>query len=506
MQTHFKRTPWASLTHLLLPAMLACSVQAETLTVVRPTELKADRFLDAATVSMLQSGDSVESIKTEAGWVQIKSAGKQGWVRAMSLKGFGANAVATVATLESGRSGRNNSMSTTGVRSIPKASRHALIIGIGQYAASGIMTLKGVNRDMESAKSIAQTMSIPEENITYLRDQQATADEIRKAVQDLNARVRNGDRVFVYYSGHGTRWVDPNDSTHCTEGLLSSDGQALSNSEVSDLLSPIASKTDKLFVFYDACHSGGIVGQPLRTRSLNTSAGLSLTPKFSASLSPEACAKPSNLRTRSLSSELSNKGAFPENVVSIAASRPDEVSFDDAKTGGLATVAWRDCMQGKAKDLDGNGVLTVEEITSCAQNTLDKTLTQFPDILGQHMTIGGNKAFIPSYQVASISNNDTPPATVAAAPVASPPVASPPVASPPAAAPAAPPVTAPVASPAPVAESKPPVAITPPLPQPTVTASVDASATAAPQLPQPSTQKVKPSELLGQIHAQRDAK
>lgn len=57
-------------------------------------------------------------------------------------------------------------------------------------------------------------------------------------------------------------------------------------------------------------------------------------------------------------------------------------------------------MLGKAKDLDGSGSLSVEEITSCAQASLSQTLTQYPEILGQHMTIGGNKAFIPSFQIA----------------------------------------------------------------------------------------------------------
>jgi Domain of unknown function (DUF4384) len=177
-------------------------------------------------------------------------------------------------------------------------------------------------------------------------------------------------------------------------------------------------------------------------------------------MSPEACAKPTNMRTRSLSNELSNKGVLPDNIVSIAASRPDEVSFDDARSGGLATVAWRDCMLGKAKDTDNNGMLNVEEITSCAQSSLDQKLKQFPDILGQHMTIGGNKAFIPSYQLAANSSASS--AILSdAAPVLAPNV----------------PITPPSA----------------------------AMISVTPSLPQPSTIPVKPAELLGQIHAQRDA-
>ncbi|MEY3639560.1 MAG: hypothetical protein RIR68_2693, partial [Pseudomonadota bacterium] len=262
------RHPVAKLSVVLSMCAVSAWAQAQSMTVIRPAELKADRFLDAATLATLSSGAVVDAVRSEAGWVQVKAAGKQGWVRAMALKG-GAAEVAGVARVESGRTGNNNAMSTTGIRSIPKASRHALIIGVGEYKVSGVMSLKGVPNDMQSAKQMAMAMSIPEDNITYLRDHQATAEQIRQAIQDLNARVRPGDRVFVYYSGHGTRWVDPKGNPdHCTEGLLSTDGQAITNTEVGELLSPIANKTDKLMVFYDACHSGGIASQPLRTRSM----------------------------------------------------------------------------------------------------------------------------------------------------------------------------------------------------------------------------------------------
>lgn len=452
---------------LLISALALASIHAtaQTMTVLRATELKADRFIDAASLAQLSAGQSVESIKIEAGWVQIKTNDKTGWVRALALKGGNTAQIASASSLDSGRSGNNNSMSTTGIRSVPKASRHALIIGIGEYNVSGVTPLKGVTHDMQSARVISQAMSIPEENITYLRDGKATASEIRRGIQDLDARVRPGDRVFVYYSGHGTRWLDTSkaNNAQCMEGLLASDGFAVTNTEMSDLLSPIAKKTDKLMVFYDSCHSGGIANQPLRTRSINLS-GTTLTPKFS-NLSLEACAKPSNMRTRSISTELSSKGIFPENIVSIAASRPDEVSFDNPLTGGMATVAWRDCMLGKAKDLDQSGSLSVEEITSCAQVNLSQSLANQPDILGQNMTIGGNKAFIPSFQVASI----------AAEPVA--PVVQVPTTQP--------------TSTAPSANSAAPLVQAPP--------------SATPSLPKPTLQAVQPRDLLAQIHAQRDA-
>jgi len=385
--------------HIVLRALAALMLglllmgYAHAASIARPTDLREDRYLDAAVVARLKAGAQVDILAFEGGWVKVRTKQNSGWVRAMFLKGDGARK-AQVAALESGRSNKLQAVSTTGIRSIARASRHALIIGVGEYSRPGISSLKGVKHDIKSAAQIARTMGVAPENITYLRDTDATAQNIRLAFRSMEKRMRQGDRAFVYYSGHGTRWIDTSfDSNACTEGLLATDGQALTNREISRLLMPISRKAEKLMVFYDACHSGGLANQPLRTRSLATSGG-QLMPKFAGEVSPERCATPSNMKTRSLSGELGRMGAVPSNTVFIAASRPDEVSFDDPRSGGLATVAWRDCLLGKAADLDGSGAITVDETTQCAQIGLDERLQGQPDILGQKMTIGGNRQFV----------------------------------------------------------------------------------------------------------------
>ena len=385
--------------HIVLRALAAVMMglllmgYAHAASIARPTDLREDRYLDAAVVARLKAGAQVDILAFEGGWVKVRTKQNSGWVRAMFLKGDGARK-AEVAALESGRSNKLQAVSTTGIRSIARASRHALIIGVGEYSRPGISSLKGVKHDIKSAAQIARTMGVAPENITYLRDTDATAQNIRLAFRSMEKRMRQGDRAFVYYSGHGTRWIDTSfDSNACTEGLLATDGQALTNREISRLLMPISRKAEKLMVFYDACHSGGLANQPLRTRSLAASGG-QLMPKFAGEVSPERCATPSNMKTRSLSGELGRMGAVPSNTVFIAASRPDEVSFDDPRSGGLATVAWRDCLLGKAADLDGSGAITVDETTQCAQIGLDERLQGQPDILGQKMTIGGNRQFV----------------------------------------------------------------------------------------------------------------
>jgi len=281
----------------------------------------------------------------------------------------------------------------------PRNSRHALFIGIGQYDNPQIPRLGGVVHDMESARRMADAMAIPRANTVQLRDGEATAARLREEIGALNRRVRDGDRVFVYYSGHGTRWLDTTlGNEQCTEGLVAVDGVVLPNRQLAELLAPLARKTDKLLVFYDACFSGGVAEAPFRSPAPQRSMA-TLTPKFTAVGASAACATPSNFRTRSLALVMKDQDGLPENVVHVAASRPDEVSFDSSLTGGLATSAWRDCFLGDGRDLDQSGAITVDEITQCAQEKIDGSLAKLnvAGVLGQTMTVAGNKSFVPAW-------------------------------------------------------------------------------------------------------------
>jgi hypothetical protein len=281
--------------------------------------------------------------------------------------------------------------------------RHALVIGIGDYADPDVPPLKGVVHDMDSARRMAHAMAIPDANITVLRDRDATAERIRAEIAALQARMADGDRVFVYYSGHGTRWSDARQKTGaCTEGLLASDGEVLTNVELGERLAPLAQRADKMLVFYDACFSGGVAGAPFRTRSLAVG-GNAITPKFTAVGAPTQCSQPSNFRTRGLALAMQQAQALPQNVVHIAASRPDEVSFDSSAIGGFATASWRDCLLGEARDLDGSGAVTADEVTVCAQAKVTAALAGQPGITGQQMTVAGNGSFVPAWMGATFA-------------------------------------------------------------------------------------------------------
>lgn len=276
----------------------------------------------------------------------------------------------------------------------PSAPRSALIIGLGQYAASsGAAALEGVPHDMESAKRIALAMGIPAHQIRVIQDQQATKANILEEIRKLGERTSEGGRSFIYFSGHGTRYWDPT-VNGCVEGLLTHDGQAITNAELAKATQKVTEGADKVITMIDACHSGGIASKKAGTRSI---AGIEFKPKFTykASSAADACSQPSNLKTRSLLGESTRLGALQENVVQITSSRPDEVSFDEPGKGGLATQGIRDCLLGKAADTDGSGAVSLAEIQQCAQAIIEQKLQGAKDLTPHHVSVSGNRNLIP---------------------------------------------------------------------------------------------------------------
>jgi len=285
----------------------------------------------------------------------------------------------------------------------PSSNRSALIIGVGEYGYSGVTPLVGVKHDMVSAAKIAAAMGIPESNVKYLRNSQATKTNILEALKQLGDTSGDGSRTFVYFSGHGTRQSAGNE---CVEGLLTYEGSTISNQEFAGATQKIAKTSDKFITLVDACHSEGVV--PPKTRALIKD---QLTPKFymKSGTAADACRVISNYKTRSLLPEVTKLGALKENFVQVSSSRPDEVSFDEPDKGGLATQGIRDCLLSQAKDTNQSGAVTLEEVQQCAQRFVDGRLKNVPGIKPHHITVTGNRNLIPVQRPPTVVALATPP-------------------------------------------------------------------------------------------------
>jgi hypothetical protein len=347
------------------------------------------------------------------------------------------------------------------------ASRTALIVAVGSYQSPDVPKLDGVPHDIASARTMARAMGIPDQNIRVLRDQEASKQKILQALAELGESTPAGGRSLIYFSGHGTRWTDPQSKT-CVEGFLTYDNQTIVNRELAEATKTLADKADKVISIVDACHSGGYAGKPTYARSMG---GTVLTPKFHyrARSADDACSKPVNMQTRSLLGEVIRIGGLQENFVQISSARPDEVAFDDAQNGGIATQGLRRCLLGTAKDLDRSGAVSLEEIRRCTQDFIDERLKPYKDIRPHHVTVSGARNLIPvavkpPEPPGPAQPTPQPEASTQPVAVAPPPVVSetpttvatpPPTAQPPASTPVVPP--APVPPPAPPAAPPEPV-------------------------------------------------
>lgn len=89
---------------------------------LKADEIKVEPFRDAKTVGSLASGDKVEIIAKDGGWLSVKSAKGNGWVHMLSIRktgsGKAANNAGGLLALASGRAGTGKVVATTGIRGL----------------------------------------------------------------------------------------------------------------------------------------------------------------------------------------------------------------------------------------------------------------------------------------------------------------------------------------------------------------------------------------------------
>ncbi len=94
---------------------------AESGTLLKADELKAEPFRDAKTLRSLAKGDKVDILKKEGGWFQVKAGKSGGWVRMLSVRKGDARkgpAASGVLALSAGRAGTGSVVATTGIRGL----------------------------------------------------------------------------------------------------------------------------------------------------------------------------------------------------------------------------------------------------------------------------------------------------------------------------------------------------------------------------------------------------
>lgn len=228
---------------------------------------------------------------------------------------------------------------------------YSLIIGISEYKDPRIPGLKYTHADAEGIFKLLtdpKKLGLSKDKIKILLDRDATQFNIKNAISSWLFKNADEDSVvFIFYAGHGGVEEDRLglEKDHLAKYLLPYDtvledfySSALSNRDFNELLLTIRSK--KLVIFMDSCYSGGVSERKARDVKI--------------------------------AEDPYQKLAEGKGRIVIAASQPDQRSYEDSKIGhGVFTYNLLEALSGKA-DLDNDGYVTVLDAYKYVQDTVPR--------------------------------------------------------------------------------------------------------------------------------------
>ncbi len=160
---------------LLLPLLVIAAESAQTLT---STDLKQEPFVDAKTISTLPAKTPVEVQKRQGGWLQIKAADVEGWVKMTNIRlgsgGADAKGDSGLADLfnvaTTGRSGEKGVTVATGVRGLS-----AEDLKNTTPAPEEVKKLDSYSGSKNEAQAFASSGKLQSQKVDYLADAKTTS-------------------------------------------------------------------------------------------------------------------------------------------------------------------------------------------------------------------------------------------------------------------------------------------------------------------------------------------
>ncbi|MDL2125007.1 MAG: caspase family protein, partial [Deltaproteobacteria bacterium] len=205
---------------------------------------------------------------------------------------------------------------------------YALVVGIATYKNPKIPKLNYTTHDAQAIFDLLvdpDMAGFKKENVKIFLDEEATSFNIKDAISNwLFKNAKEDSIVFVFFAGHGGVEEDRFgiEKDNLAKYLLPYDtdfdnffASALSNSDFNKLLLSIKSK--RLVVFMDSCYSGGVTEKKARDVKIVE--------------------------------DPYEKMAEGEGRLVIAASQPDQRSFEDENLGhGVFTQHLIEALSGAA--------------------------------------------------------------------------------------------------------------------------------------------------------------
>lgn len=285
---------------------------------------------------------------------------------------------------------------------------HALIMWIGEYA-DPTANLPGIDLDARHARTIALAMGVAPSNITEVKNAQLTVKGIADTLQALVDRIAPDDKVFLYYSGHGSQTNNATGGRKCSEGMLGHDVKLYVDRDLESQLERLGAKASQVIVMNDSCFSGGAAQKSIPSglvfpKAFPARTGAEPSTRSVGAAAPAAAAAAAALERDC--GDAVNKGFITKSLevvprqgarlLYIAASADNEVSYATAQ-GSVATVAWAACIADPAADTDRSGALSGDELRACAQARVDGR----PPRERQTITLTGTTSLPLTFQAAT---------------------------------------------------------------------------------------------------------
>ena len=160
---------------------------------------------------------------------------------------------------------RTQSSSTQG-------STYALVVGVSDYQDTGIPDLRFADRDAEAFAAFLRSPAggkMDDDHLRVLVNEQATSAQFAIALDWLWEVAKEGDRVFIYFSGHGD--VEAKSITQPGYMLfwdapsrVYMAGGAFNVRDLNDVISTLAIQNKaRVVLITDACRAGKLSGSEI---------------------------------------------------------------------------------------------------------------------------------------------------------------------------------------------------------------------------------------------------
>ena len=240
-----------------------------------------------------------------------------------------------------------------------EAGQRALLIGVGTY--KHVQPLIGPPRDVDKVERLlTEHLGFERSEIAVLKNDKATRENILRTIETVLINgSQPGDRIFIYYSGHGGQVEDRNgdEEDGLDETLVPVDagiGGELEALQITDdetgaLLDRLADRN--VTVIVDACHSGTV------TRSVKPPEDGAATPR---TIFPVALSRSTRIDPEAHKREESFVKSQGQRVVWSAAAA-HQYSWETGGEG-LFTKYFIEGVAERRADRNGNRVVSIAEL------------------------------------------------------------------------------------------------------------------------------------------------